>query len=148
LTGRAQFAIEHILVVAISIMVIIPIVYFFYNYSVSQMDEVSMTQLNRMGNDILNSAESVYYMGNPSRVTLDTNMPGNVVNITIMGNKDLVFKALFNGRLSDVAFSSNVPIVGPYINETGTRCNNGCYSAGLKHITMICQGDNVSIVFK
>ena len=145
---RGQFAVEHLLVVAFGLLVIIPIVYFFYNYSVSQVDEVSMTQLNRMGNDILNNAESVYYMGKPSRITLDTNMPSGVKNITVLGSKELVFWATYNGKVSEVAFSSNVPIGGPYINETGTKCNYACYSAGLKHITLISQGENVSIVFK
>ncbi len=148
MTDRGQFAVEHLLVVAFGLLVIIPIIYFFYNYSVSQVDEVSMTQLNRMGNDILNNAESVYYMGKPSRITLDSNMPSGVRNITVLGSKELVFWVTYNGKVSEVAFSSNVPIEGPYVNETDTSCNSACYSAGLKHITLISQGENVSIVFK
>jgi hypothetical protein len=148
LPDRGQFAVEHMLVVAFGILIMIPIIYFFYSYSVNQMDEVTMTQLNRMGNDIINNAESVYYMGNPSRITLDSNMPAGVRNITIVGNKELVFKVTYKDKLSDVAFSSNVPIVGPYLNETNTNCNSVCYSAGLKHITVISQGENVSIVFR
>lgn len=148
MSDKAQFAVEHMLVIALGILVIIPIVYFFYNYSVSQMDEVSMTQINRMGNDILNSAESVYYMGKPSRVTLDTNMPPGVNGIYILGTKEIVYNFTFRGKYSDIAFSSNVPIAGPYANETGTPCSSACYSPGLKHITMISEGENVSIVFK
>ena len=145
---KGQFAVEHMLVVAFGILIMIPIIYFFYSYSVRQVDEVAMTQLNRMGNDIINNAESVYYMGKPSRITLDSNMPGDVRNITIMGNKELVFKVTYKDTLSDVAFSSNVPIVGPYLNQTDTKCDSSCYSPGLKHITMISNGENVSIVFR
>ena len=149
MSKKAQFATEHILVVAFGLLIIVPIVYFFYTYSIGQVEEVSLTQINKMGNDIINNAETVYYMGKPSRITLDVNMPDNIENIVILGNKELVFHIdVGMSNYTEMAFSSNVPIVGPYINKTGIMCNTACYSPGLKHITAISQGTNVSIVFK
>ena len=146
---RAQFATEHILVVAFGLLIIIPIVYFFYSYSIGQVEEVSYTQISKTGNDIINNAEIVYYMGKPSRITLDVNMPDKVMNITILGNKELVFFIdVGKGNYTEMAFSSNVPIAGPYLAKTGVPCSSPCYSAGLKHIITLAEDTNVSTIFK
>jgi len=149
LNKKAQFAIEHILVVAFGLLIIIPIVYFFYTYSIGQVEEVSHTQISKTGNDIINNAEAVYFMGKPSRITLDVNMPDMVHNITIMGNKEIVFFLnAIGGDYTEMAFIANVPISGVYLNSTSTRCDEVCWSPGLKHITVESLGDEVAVIIK
>jgi len=93
--------------------------------------------VNVIGNDIVNAAESVYYMGNPARLTLVETMPTGIKLIHIESNwtkdiNELVFQ-FFSGE--NVSFFCNVNI-----NES---FNNASFTQGIKKIVLDSANDSV-----
>ena len=141
---RGQAAIEYLLVGSLVTLIIIPTLYVFYGYSQSSNEEIRQSQLNKVGTDIVNIAEQVYYLGEPSKVTIDAAMPSGIVGIEVWKNKELVF---FLNDGSEVAFKSKVNIT------TNQLCIGRCfgnftkkfYSPGLKSIIIEAKEDHVFI---
>ena len=141
---RAQAAMEYLLVGAMVTLVIIPTMYIFYGYSQRSNEEVRQSQLNKVGTDIVDVAEQVYYLGEPSKVTIDEVMPEGIIGIEVWRNKEVVF---FLQDGSEIAFKSKVNIT------TNKHCIGRCYgnfterfySPGLKNIIIEAKKDHVFI---
>ena len=149
---RAQFAVEHILVIAIGIMILIPVINILYGYSKGQTDDITTAQIQNMGNSIIDTSETIYFMGDPAKITLEETMPGNINEITVLGNKELVF--YIGDKNSSYPFLSDVPIDGPFYETVDVYCNESsvtketCFSQGLKKITILAGDDNSSIIIR
>jgi len=141
---KAQAATEYLLIGGLIILIILPAIYVFYSYSHQSNLEMKQNQLNKVGTDIVDLAEKIYYLGEPSKVTLDATIPEGVVGMEIWGNHELVF---FLNDGTQIPFKSNVNITSN-ITCTG-RCyynfSKKMYSPGLKHIVLKANGDNVII---
>ncbi|MBA3064027.1 hypothetical protein FP803_01175, partial [Candidatus Woesearchaeota archaeon] len=104
---RAQAAMEYLLVGSLVTLIIIPTMYVFYGYSQTSNEEVKQSQLNKVGTDIVDIAEQVYYLGEPSRVTIDAAMPEGIMGMEVWKNQEVVF---FLNDGSEVSFKSKVNI--------------------------------------
>ena len=137
--SKGQFAMEHILTIAFAMLMIIPITYMFYSYSDSQSNELIYTRVYNIGNKIVDNAESIYYLGEPSKITLKENFPERISRIYIdpAAPRELIFEVTDSN--TELVFVSKTPMVGPY-DEEGTLCSdipyltNPCYSSGIKNI--------------
>src|SRR4030042_6530915 len=83
---RAQAAMEYLMVIALVTALIIPATFIFYRYSQGSNERIKSGQIEKMGNDIIDSAETIYYLGYPSRQEIDEQMPEGVYNITIFND--------------------------------------------------------------
>jgi len=141
---RAQAAIEYLLVGAMVTLVILPTIYIFYAYSQTSNEEIRQSQLNKVGTDIVDIAEQVYYLGESSKVTIDAAMPKGIIGIEVWENQEVVF---FLQDGSEIAFMSKVNIT------TNQHCIGRCYgnftetfhSPGLKSIIIEAKKDHVFI---
>jgi len=141
---RAQAAMEYLLVGALVTLVIIPTMYVFYAYSQTSNEEIKQSQLNKVGTDIVDIAEQVYYLGEPSKVTIDATMPSGIIGVEVWKNREVVF---FLNDGSEVSFKSKVNIT------TNKPCIGRCYgnfterfhSPGLKSIIIEAKEDHVFI---
>ncbi len=82
--SKAQAALEYLMIVGLAFVIIMPMIYMFYSYTISSQEEVSMAKIHKIGVDIVSAAEGVYYLGEPSRSTLNVNMPNGIFNVTIL----------------------------------------------------------------
>jgi len=144
---KAQASMEYLLVAGMITLVILPSIYIFYSYSHRSNQEIAQSQINRFGTQIIDAAEKVYYLGGPSKTTLDLTMPDGVRNMEIWCNKELVF---FLADGSDISFKSVVNITTNITaNDASGRCcynfTKRDYSPGLKHVIVEANGDNVLI---
>lgn len=120
-SSRAQAAMEYLLVIALVTTLLIPASYIFYRYAQSSSERLKIGQIEKMGNDIVDAAETIYYLGAPSRQDLSEHMPEGVYNITIFNNwgveprvNELVFYTRFGGKPSEKVFFSRVNINGSF----------------------------------
>jgi len=105
-----QGAFEYILVVGIAMLLIVPGVMIFYNYSLKSNDEVMRSQINMIGNDIMDAAEKVYYIGEYSWQSLKVDIPNKVTSIYVLDNSELVIEYHSYVGLSQAVFFSDINI--------------------------------------
>ena len=118
---KSQAALEYILVVGITFVIIVPTSYLFYNYSKESTEELKDAQITQIGTTIIDLSHSIYYSGEGSKSVLKLNMPDNVNGVKIVDSRELVFNATTNSGSSDIVFfSSNyIPIA--------TKKNGSCF---------------------
>ena len=110
---RGQISFEHMFVLMLAIMIIIPGTMLFYQFSKSSNQQVVSTQVDRIGNEVIKNAEILYFLGDGSRIKISLQIPRPVSNISIDDEEIVIDYLSYNGKNSAVFFPS-VPIQAKY----------------------------------
>jgi len=137
---KSQASVEYLMVVGLAFVIIMPMVYMFYSYTTAVQEDVSMAKIHKIGIDIVHTAEQVYYLGEPSRSTININMPENVYNITVMdsvpsGQGLVVFYYGDAGLNRPIVIPSKIPL------KLGTLSSN----PGRKVLVIEARADRVLV---
>ncbi|MFC1648090.1 hypothetical protein ACFL1B_01390 [Nanoarchaeota archaeon] len=79
---RGQVSLEYLLVTGFAFIFIIPIIALYYSQSSQLNEDITSAQADRIASEIVEAANEVYYLGEPSKKTLTAYMPENVKSIT------------------------------------------------------------------
>ncbi len=144
---KAQSALEYLMVVALTLMIIVPTTYLFYSYSKQSTDQLIYPQINGIGREIISTAESVYYSGEHSRIVMDINMPEKVNDVYILDERELVFEIEGESGNNEMVFFSDVNITSDSDSCTTVKCYVNISSSGIKKVKIesINQGREVLI---
>jgi hypothetical protein len=141
---RGQTAIEYLLLSGFIFVAITVGVAMLYNYGTDSVKEVSSAQLRKVCFDIATSAESVYYMGEPARRTIDASLPAGITNMEVEMNDpatgctactEIRFYLKKGSITEKIICSTNVNIT--------TKIENKSISQGMKHIRLDAIGNVV-----
>lgn len=122
---------EYVIIVGFILVIMIPLILIFYEYTSSTNDQVITSQVDMIAKKVVDSAESVYYLGEPSKTRIKVYMPTNVEDIIIY-NKEIVFKVKTRSGITDISQLSSVNISG---NISATK--------GIHYISIESKGDYV-----
>jgi len=139
---KAQASIEYLVIVGVAFAILTPMLYMFYDYTTSMRQEVGLARVYKIGGTMVNAAEQIYYLGEPSKTTLRVNMPANVNNLTTRGsNNDVLVFSFGEGiEAQDVVVPGTVPMIWSE--------DIAAYSAGLKTFRIESIGDHVEIILE
>ena len=110
------------MIIGITFIVIVPTTYLFYNYSKESTQEIKDAQLIKIGRDIIDSAESIFYSGKSSKTVVEISLPDNVENAVIIDNRELVFNITTSLGPSEIVFFSPVNLSTILSNCAGNVC--------------------------
>jgi hypothetical protein len=130
---RGQSSLEYILIVGFAFMITLPLVVIYYQRTVSFNQEITDSQVNKIADDIIGSVNSVYYLGSPSKKTIDVYMPQGIKDITITENR-LVFLIYSDAGNYEIVRWAPTNISGNLSNYSG-----------LHIIEVIASSQNVTI---
>ncbi|MFC1741327.1 hypothetical protein ACFL3V_02220 [Nanoarchaeota archaeon] len=102
---------EYLIIVGFVAVIVIPMILIFYTYADRTQDEVVSNQVQKIGLKIGDSAEAMYYLGEPSRTRVRAYFPKNINNITI-GNNEITFMIRTKSGLDHIVIYSTVPVSG------------------------------------
>ena len=126
---------EYLLIIALTFAIIIPTTYLFYNYSKESNQEISDSQITKLGRIIVDSAESIFYSGQGSKTTLELNVPDNVKAVQIIDGRELIFNVSTSFGTSEIVFFSKAQITTVNSNCAGNVCKiPELASSGLKNV--------------
>jgi hypothetical protein len=133
--AKAQAAMEYMMIAGLVALIIIPTTLLFYNYASESANEIDSSQIDKFGRDVMNTAESVYYLGSPSRIIIEERLPKNVESISIeqdSGTGNYLFAIAANSKngIVNLSFPSNVRIEGIFdVEDRGPGIKNVRISA-------------------
>lgn len=133
MTKKGQISVEYLVVVGFVAFLVIGILAIAVFYSGQLRDSIKFYQLENYAGKIISGSESVFYAGEPSRVTLTAYLPIGVQSVEIIDNEIVVSISAHNG-IAKNAYKSNVPISGILSSNEG-----------VKRIQIIALDDEVSI---
>ena len=131
---RGQISLEYLIVVAFVVFAVIVILGVSLFYTSSAQDQIKISQLSAFANKITSSAESVYYAGEPSKVTITAYLPSGVQNVQIAADS-LIFTIVTSGGTNVIAFESDVTL------NSGTLS----FNEGLKRLVILAGADRVYV---
>jgi uncharacterized protein (UPF0333 family) len=110
---RGQISVEYLIVVGFVVFAVISLLGIAFFYASSIQDRIKSNQLEGFANKIIFSAESVYFAGEPSKVTVTAYLPKGVQNIYVLEETEqffVVFEIATAGGVSTIAYRSSVPL--------------------------------------
>jgi len=108
---KSQVAMEYVMIVGFATLIAIPLFIIFNFYTTQTREEVVLSQAENIARKIVDSAESIYYMGEPSKTTIRIYMPVGINSITIQDGY-VILRAETGGSETDVVKSSEINITG------------------------------------
>jgi len=150
---KAQVSVEYMMIIAISLMILLPGIYFFRNYVFESNDNILKGRVTSISSQLLTRAQKMYYYGPPSKTTIQVDMPPQVNAMYILYIDDidpnlreynLVFELLTTKGEEELFFESVVPMtlgatfdcndINEYCIQGSCRCFPDRYfSKGLKN---------------
>jgi hypothetical protein len=117
---NAQIGMEYLMIVGFLTFVIIATLGIAMYHNNTIRDMIISRQVESMSTKIVSAAESVFYAGEPSKVTIVSYIPETISEINIIDNTIFVTFQSSSGT-NKVAFPSNVPITGTLSTIHGLR---------------------------
>jgi len=117
---KAQSSMEYLIIVGFTVFLAIGMLAIFNFYSRQVNDTVNLNQLDRLAKDIIDSSESMFYHGPPSKTTIKANMPAGVNSITI-GPNEISFNVKSGSGPTDINYQSSVPLSGQISLTVGLK---------------------------
>lgn len=117
---KAQISIEYMSILGFVLIIISILVVLSYVYSRQIEDQIIINQIDKLAKEIVDSAESVYYFGEPTKTTIKAYMPDKIEQINISSDGISFWIRTQNG-ISDIAYSSSVNLSGTLSNAPGIR---------------------------
>lgn len=109
---------EYLVIVGFVAVLVIPMIIIFYTYAGRTEDQIVSNQLQKIGLKIGDSAEAMYYLGDPSRTRMRAYFPKNIDTVTI-GNNEIVFIVRTKQGLDHIVIYSSVPVSGSLDTHSG-----------------------------
>lgn len=124
---------EYVAIVGFVLLVMIVAVVILQTRGRSTVDQLVGAQLTSIGQKVVDAAETVYYLGPPSTVTVRASIPQEIDSITIEP-REIVFTFRVSKGTSDIAIPSPVNLTGSILA-----------TAGIHDITLVSRGTSVEI---
>lgn len=110
---KGQLSVEHLVIIGLSLVVIIPATFLLLKYSESTADMVNSDKIKNIGDLLVYNGRDVYYKGPGNLVTIDLVLPDVIKNITLTSGNELVVGYRTLQGPSQAVFFLDFNAVGP-----------------------------------
>lgn len=108
---KSQVSVEYMLILGFATLMVLPLLLIYYTYISDTSDSVATSQALQIARNLVDSSESVYYLGKPSQTTLKVNFPDRIHSTNASG-REIVFKIKTKSGVTDIVQVSSVNISG------------------------------------
>ena len=131
---KAQTAVEYMIIISFVTFAVIATLSLSFFYVGLIRDRIILNQVENFAIQLINSAESVFFAGEPSKTTVSFYLPEGVKAIEILPDQVVITTQTSSGE-NKQSFRSRVPIQGMITP-----------SEGIKKISLVAGEDYVAIV--
>ena len=117
---RGQVSTEYLIIVGFVVFLVISILGLGLFYSNSISDRIKLDQAGNYAKKIISTAESVFFQGEPSRVTINAYLPSGVQEIKVEG-KSIGFNISTSSGGEVLSYESKVPLEGDLTKTEGVK---------------------------
>jgi len=115
---RGQISLEYMAIVGLTTLIAISLLAISTYYSNQVRETIDSSQIDAIGKQIVDTAESVYYFGPPSKTTLKVFIPKSVYSANISAGQ-VIFNVRSNHGSSEYFYLSSVPLMGNISSSYG-----------------------------
>ncbi len=118
--SRAQVSVEFLMITGFVLTILIPLSVIYYEHLNTMTSEVKGTQLSQLAKDITSKAEEVYYLGSPSKITINAYIPSGVTEVDVYPS-EINFKLRTASGVNDIFSTSKVNLTGSISPNEGVH---------------------------
>lgn len=164
-SSKAQASTEYIMIFGIALVLIAITGAVFFSYVNESKTTLDQKQIEKMGNEIMDNVDKIYFLGQGNRVTLKMTFPDNLVNFTIQHTQNagepfeyLNITYFWQGQKTSSIFNPSDLYVRfnctycYHVRTLGSKMNVSYYNAsdaslGTKQIQITSMGSFVNVDF-
>ena len=122
LSGRskAQVAMEYVIIIGFVAVITLPLVIIFQTHSKETTSEINSAQIYQISKRISDAAETVFYLGEPSKITIKTYFPKGIESTSI-GSNEIVFKVKLGSKSDEIVVYTPINITGSLSTHEGVH---------------------------
>lgn len=109
---------EYMLVIGFSLLLFLPVLLIYGFEREHLVHNVNMQQANEIIRKMIDTTETVYYMGAPSKMTIKAYIPRNVVAVNITDN-EIIFFIKHQNIISEAVGYSEINMSGSITSRPG-----------------------------
>lgn len=147
LTKRGQISIEYLMIIGFITFVVLAVLGLAFLYTTQINDSLKVNQVESFANQLISSAESIYFAGAPSLTTINLHLPDGVSEVsvhddTLGSGSFLVIKVMTASGENVMGFKSRVKL--QFVNPNPVLIP-GETSSGIKRLRLEATSDQVII---
>ncbi len=96
---------EYLFIMGLAILLIAPLLVIYYQQTARLGDETNSAMIQRAATQIVEAADSVYYLGAPSMRTITIDLPANIESLSIAGQSVTFTLSSNHGDYEQAAWS-------------------------------------------
>jgi uncharacterized protein (UPF0333 family) len=131
---KAQAAMEYLLVMAFVFVILTGILLVAYLQSSSFQTDVSAAQIQKVGNQIVDAANTVYYAGPPTKKTIKLYFPDGIQSISF-NNQTLLFTMQGSKGPYEYAVFASTNMTGQLRTNAGLHTISAVAKPGFVNLT-------------
>ena len=120
LQNIGQIGTEYLIIISFVTFVVLSVLGIALLYSSQIQDTIKFNQVDRFATKVTSSAESVFYSGDPARITITAYLPQGITQIRVQ-NKELIFNISTSNGPSVISYPSKVNLAGTISPSSGVR---------------------------
>lgn len=136
---------EYLFTLGLSLAALLAASVFFLGSTDDGADQNLLNEVTNIGRTVVDTAESVFYIGAGSKTTITVTVPKGVDSIAIWDKRDLVITTSTRFGVSELVFVSDVDLTPLSGGGEGNYVLPLIDEAGKKDVEIRSLGDNVTI---
>ena len=108
---RGQISVEYLILLGFITFLVLVLLGLALFSSGSIEDKLRFSELESFARNVIDGSESVYYAGEPSKITITSYLPSGVQSISVSGT-DLFFSISTRSGVTTLSYTSSVPLSG------------------------------------
>lgn len=117
---KAQSSTEYLIIAGFVAVITVPLILVYMAYSDTINDSIIANQIDKVARKIVDAAESVYYLGEPSQTTIKVYIPERIVDVQV-GNREVFYRIRTSKGISDIVQISPVNMTGSLPTSQGVH---------------------------
>ena|SRR3989344_942286 len=130
---RGQISTEYLILLSFVVFLVISMLGVSFLYSSLAKDRIKFRNLDQFASNVIDSAESVFYSGEPSRITINPYLPEGVQGIEVLTG-EIIFNVSTSSGTTRISYASNVNLAGSL-----------SYNQGVKRISIVARASDVLV---
>ncbi len=119
-SSRAQVAMEYLIIIGFVAVITLPLVIIFQTHSRETTEEITSTQVYQISKKIADGAETVYYLGEPSKLTIKAYFPEGIKSISL-GSNEIVFVLKKGAKEDEIVVYTPINVTGNLSTHQGVH---------------------------
>lgn len=116
---KAQVSTEYLIIVGFVMGITIPLLIVYFTFTEGITNEINYGQLDKVVKSMVDSADIVYFLGDPSQTTIKVYIPINTKEV-ILKDKSIIYRIKTRVGTSDIVYVSSANLTGSLPINSGT----------------------------